>query len=102
MFTHGHVVRKHSAYTARAMAEEFGTVTFGHTHRLGMHYKRDGRGSIVATENGCLCAMDPEYISGIANWQQGFTIITQIDGMSSYEQVNIIDGKAIFRGRKWK
>lgn len=101
-FTHGHIVRKHSAYSARAMAEEYGTVLFGHTHRLGMHHKRDGRGDMIAIENGCLCELDPGYVKGIADWQQGFTVITYIDDHSAYEQVRIYNGQAIFRGKKWK
>jgi len=101
-FTHGHIIRKHSGYTARAMAEEYGTVLFGHTHRMGIYHRRDGRGNVVAIENGCLCKLDPEYLKGIANWQHGFTVVTHDDGQSSYEQVQFTDRKAIFRGKRWK
>lgn len=103
MFTHGHIVRKYSGYTAKAMAEEYGTVIFGHTHRLGIYYKRDGRGEVTAVENGCLCELSPEYITGVANWQQGFTVITtDRDQPAQFEQAKITDGKTMFRGRSWR
>jgi len=100
--THGHIVRKYSGYTAKAMAEEYGTVVFGHTHRLGIYHKRDGRGEVTAVENGCLCQLNPEYITGVANWQQGFTVITTDGDRSHFEQAKITEGKTIFRGRRWR
>lgn len=99
--THGHFARNHSGYTARAMAEGYGTVIFGHTHRLGAHYRRDGRGEIAAFENGCLCGLTPEFITGVADWQHGFSIITEHNGATAVEQVHILDGQAFFRGKRW-
>jgi len=98
---HGYVVRKHSGYTAKAMAETHGSVISGHTHRLGSHYRTDGRGQIMAFENGCLCDLSPEYITGIANWQHGFSIVTENSGNIGVEQIHIVDGLAYFRGKRW-
>jgi hypothetical protein len=45
----------------------------GHTHRLGAFYRTDRNGVNVAIENGCLCALDMEYMKGFPNWQLGFS-----------------------------
>ena len=42
VLTHGNVVRKHSAYTAKAMYEQYqSSGVSGHTHRLGRYSKTD-------------------------------------------------------------
>jgi len=73
LFKHGEIVRKYSAYTARAELEKEGVSgCSGHTHRLGAHFQTLRGGKYVWLETGCLC--DPkqaEYIEGTANWQQG-------------------------------
>jgi len=73
LFKHGSVVRKYSAYTARAELDREGVSGLsGHTHRLGMHFETLRGGKYVWMEAGCLC--DPkqaEYIDGTANWQPG-------------------------------
>lgn len=100
--THGHIVRKHSAYTARAMSEDYGCVISGHTHRLGSHYRTDRRGHVCAYENGCLASMgDVEFIKGTPNWQHGFSVLSENRGLLNVEQIQIHDGQAIFRGHKW-
>lgn len=72
--THGHMVQKHSGWTARAMLEQYNVNTIiGHTHRLGAFYRTDKKGTLIGFENGCLCEFEMEYVSGIANWQHGFS-----------------------------
>jgi hypothetical protein len=73
---HGSIVRKHSAYTAKAMADSKWTdIIVAHTHRIGTHAKTLENGRIVmAHECGCLCQYDAEYIEGHPNWQHAFAI----------------------------
>lgn len=99
--THGHMARKHSGQTAKAMLDDYGTsVIHNHTHRLGAVYKTDRGGEYVAFENGCLCALDPEYIPGVPNWQQGFSVGWVLEsGRFHFEQIAILDGKFIYGGR---
>lgn len=99
--THGSMVRRHSAYTARAHYERFGTsVLIGHTHRLGQYHIRTATADHVAIENGCLCSLSPEYDS-YPNWQQGFAFVhVHRDGLFSVEQVRILqESFAVFGGK---
>lgn len=74
-FKHGNVVRKFSSYSARGEFEKEGmSGCSGHTHRLGMYYHRLRGGEYVWLETGCGCLLDPEYIQGVSNWQQGFAV----------------------------
>lgn len=100
--THGHMVRKHSGYTAKAMLDEYGSsVIHNHTHRLGAIYKTDRSGPHVAFENGCLCRMDPEYIAGTPNWQHGFSVGWVLpDGRFHFEQIAVVDSAFVYGG-KW-
>jgi hypothetical protein len=80
-YTHGNIIRPHSAYSARGMVEKVaGSVIHGHTHRLGSHHVTGWNHEFAAWENGCLCRLDPceanRYTgAGHPNWQQGFSII---------------------------
>ncbi len=80
---HGDVVRRDSAFSAKGELEKekhsVSTIT-GHTHRLGTFYVRHRHGVIKAHENGCLCLLNPQYIKGIPNWQQGCTLVTHWGG----------------------
>ena len=75
-FTHGSLVRKHSAYSAKAMQEKTGgSLMMGHTHRLGAFFYTDWNGTRRAYENGCLCRMDLPWLKDKPNWQQGFSVV---------------------------
>lgn len=91
---HGVKVRSQSGYTARANVDDYGvSVITNHTHRFGRYYKRVGGRLVMGIENGCMCRLDPEYVDGAApNWHQGFGIITEVGGVSVYEEVHIIGG----------
>lgn len=82
LIKHGAVVRKDSAFSAKGELERerhtISTIT-GHTHRLGTHYVRTRRGLVKAHENGCLCILDPEYVT-FPNWQLGLTVTTHWGG----------------------
>jgi hypothetical protein len=76
LFKHGNVVRRYSSYSAKGEFEKEGmSGCSGHTHRLGMYFHRVRGGEYVWMESGCGCELDPEYISGISNWQHGFLVI---------------------------
>ncbi|KKL53873.1 hypothetical protein LCGC14_2271060 [marine sediment metagenome] len=73
--THGDVIRAHSGYAAKGMSDKHGGCGMhGHTHRLGSYYKRDRFGMFGWWENGCLCNLEPDWISH-PNWQQGFSLV---------------------------
>lgn len=80
---HGEVVRQYSAFSAKGELERekhaISTIT-GHTHRKGTYYVKTRHGLVAAYENGCLCQMNPKYIKGIPNWQQGVSLTTHWGG----------------------
>jgi hypothetical protein len=99
--THGHMARKHSGWTAKAMMEDLGTsVIHNHTHRLGAIYKSDRSGSYIAYENGSLCRLDPEFIHGTPNWQHGFSVGWLLpNGKFHTEQIAVQEGVFNYGGR---
>lgn len=69
---HGDMVRKFSGYTARGELEKHDSSGIcGHVHRLSCYYYRTPERYLAWYESGCLCDLNPEYISE-PNWQQGF------------------------------
>lgn len=106
-FTHGSLARKWSCYTARGMVEKVGgSVGHGHSHRLGTFHQTTWSGNhYKGFENGCLCSMEPEYIEGTPDWQQGFSLVTFRYSKSldrwifCVEQAEILpSGEYLFRG----
>lgn len=96
---HGSVVRQQSAYTARAMLEKRGMSGIsGHTHRMGSHYLTNMSGSYAWFECGCLCNLNPEYVVGQPNWQNGFSIgyFKKSSNRFNIEQVPIVNDKASY------
>lgn len=105
MVTHGEVVRTHSAYSAKAHFDKYGTsVIHGHTHRMGWYCHTNVGGAHGAWENGCLCRLDGLGYAHNPNWQQGFAVIHVGDrGMFSVQQCLILDRKEFFYGNKlWR
>lgn len=101
MVTHGSLVSKHSGQTGRNHMEKYGTsILVGHTHRLGVYYRRDVRGVHAAYENGCLCQLNPEY-DHFPNWQQGFSVV-HVDegGFFNVQQIPILNRKCFFYGNQ--
>src|SRR3972149_635261 len=101
MVTHGNMVSKHSGLTARAHFDKYGTsILIGHTHRLGVYYKRDSRGVHGAWENGCLCKMTPEYAQ-YPNWQQGFSVVhVSANGLFNVQQIPLLPGPSFMYGNE--
>lgn len=74
IFKHGDAVRKWSGYTAKAMLEKENTSGIsGHVHRAGQSYLTTRGVHKVWTENGCICDLNPEYVSN-PNWQHAISI----------------------------
>lgn len=98
LFVHGRYISKHSAYSIKRELEARAfqiSVLMGHTHRIG-NYNITGYKSVIrGYEIGCLCK-DQEYQAS-PNWQRGFAVITE----NHVEQVMILKGKTIFRGKKY-
>lgn len=88
---HGAVIRKWSAYTARAELEKEKyaiSVLSGHTHRGGSFYTATRHGVAQAHECFCLCELDPEYVNR-PDWQQGIMLATISNQGLSVEPVLI-------------
>lgn len=97
---HGSVVRKLSAYTARAEWEKYGkSGSSGHTHRLGLFMHRDHNGAHCWVETGCTCVLNPEYVED-PDWMHGCLVLTfePETGAFQAEPVYIHHGSATFRG----
>jgi len=75
-------------------------VMHGHTHRQGSSMRRvpaiGSRGGqvIKAYEIGCLCRLDPGYVS-VPDWTQGFAIVVEGEGRYGVELVTIEEGAAV-------
>ncbi len=105
--THGSVVRRHSAMSAKGELEaDFysSTMLSGHTHRGGSHYATTRNGMVSAHECFCLCGLEPPYDPS-PNWQQGITLATLHDNIPAIEQVPFTrkNGKVIayWRGKEY-
>lgn len=107
LITHGDIVRKHSAYTAKAALENnFHAVSMmtGHTHRGGAHYITTRNGVVQSHECFCLCSLEPEYMQH-PNWQQGIVLAEVTRTRLSIEPIPFFRhrGKvrAIWRGKEY-
>lgn len=101
MYTHGSLVRKWSAYSARAHWEKYGCcVMHGHTHRLGTFFHRAVSDTYGAWENGCLCRLDPEY-TYTPDWQQGWSAIWTFKEYFHVEQIHLIKGRFNYHGKMY-
>lgn len=100
--THGRVVRKHSAFSAKAEWEGNGCSTLtGHTHRIGRYSVTLRGGTYASFENACLCSLNPEYIKGVPNWQHGCSIVhVSPNGLFNVNQIDILKRSSLFYGGK--
>ena len=102
--THGSVVRMHSGWSAKAHFDKRGgSVMIGHTHRLGIYYRTNAKGTHAAYENGCLCRLDTEYVQD-PDWQQGLSVVRVGEkGFFNVQQVPIINRNFMMYGNKvWR
>lgn len=118
---HGDKVRSNGS-TASAYANALPHIStiFGHIHRLEVQYKtvhdHDGPIRSANVSPGCLCRVDgavPSTNSGVGsdgrpatrweNWQQGMAVVWYTDdGKFHVEPIHIMDGWAIYKGRKFE
>jgi UDP-2,3-diacylglucosamine pyrophosphatase LpxH len=100
--THGTMVRKHAGYTARAEFEKNGCSGIsGHTHRDGKYTVRNRNGHFVWYENYCMCDLNAEYIEGLANWTQGWSMLHTVNKRQYMEQIAVINHRYIYGGKEW-
>jgi hypothetical protein len=101
---HFNIARKDSGASARALLLDRGcSVIQAHTHKLSAIYKRKrGTGEqIAAWEMGCLCDLNPEYVTS-PDWQQGFaTITTCSSGRYHVALHEILGGELLAGGRRY-
>jgi UDP-2,3-diacylglucosamine pyrophosphatase LpxH len=98
LYTHGTLVRKWSAGSAKGHFEKYGCcVIHGHTHRLGAFSHRDINTVFGAWENGCLCDMNPDYCTA-PDWQQGWSVVWTRGDFFSVEQIHLIKGRYCYHG----
>ena len=91
LVAHWSRVSKHSAYTAKALIDDYGKSHIqGHTHRLGTHFRTLADRTLVGYEGGCLCRLSVNYME-FPNWQHGFhTITIAPDDIFQVQQIPII------------
>ena len=103
MIYHGTIVRQDAGYTAKAEhLKNGGSGISGHTHRDGKYTKRNRAGHFVWYENFCLCDLDAEYIDGVANWTQGWSVLHTVGSRQYVEQIPVINHKYIYGGKEIK
>jgi len=101
-FTHGEVVRQHSSYSAKAEYDRRGgSGCMGHVHRMGCFCKTTSRGTFGWWEDGCACDLNPEYVAGTPNWQNGFSVIYFDDNAYDVHPVYVNKGKFRYNGTKY-
>jgi UDP-2,3-diacylglucosamine pyrophosphatase LpxH len=100
-FMHGDKLSKHSGWTAQKMRAEYGTnVICGHSHRTGKSNRTDLSGNSGGWESGCFCDLNPEYMEGIANWQQGMSVVQYYKDKIFYvHNIDIVYYSFLYNGK---
>lgn len=104
LWKHGDLVRKFGAYTAKnELAKEGVSGASGHTHRLGQTFLTQRGGEYTWIEGGCLCTLRPDYINGIADWQQGCSLVSFLPGKTNFRASlhPVIDGVIAYGDREF-
>lgn len=100
---HGNIVANRSGYTASRELDKAGISGISaHTHRLGQVFRTNYGGMFTWLESGCLCEDDPEYISGVPDWQHGMAYGYWRTGDERFtvHTLPIINGRAVYGGRE--
>lgn len=96
---HGDRVSKHAGATARMEFERhLVSGISGHTHRAGRHDVVGHSKDFHWVENGCLCELNPEYISGKPNWQQAISLVEYNRDRTHVRLIPILGRKLIVDG----
>jgi predicted phosphodiesterase len=100
---HGTLIRKHAGWSAKAELESAGiSGVSGHTHRLGV-FRLGGYRPLQWAEGGCLCGLNPDYVVGTPNWQQG-AVVGQFSTKThafALEEVQAFGGMLLYGGRRY-
>lgn len=100
---HGNIVANKSGYTAMRELDKSGISGISaHTHRLGQVFRTNYGGMYTWLESGCLCDDNPEYISGVPDWQHGMAYGYWRTGDERFtvHTLPIINGRAVYGGRE--
>ena len=90
---------KNSAYTAKALVEQYKmNIVQGHTHRLGVYYTTGAKETLIGIEGGCLCQIRPSYVN-LPDWQSGLLMARDHQNI---EMIYINEGRALYRGKVYK
>lgn len=98
---HADMSRKEAGATAKGLRDELGcNIITGHTHKIAMSPRTYLQGSLVGVEAGCLCQLNPDYLSN-PNWQQGVVYVETNDDFTEFTIYPIMfrDYKFFFGGR---
>jgi len=96
IFSHLDRANKYGGYTAKNLGLDIGKpVVHTHTHKVGHVAMRD----VDFYDNGCLCELDADYLSGPSPWRQAFMIVDYIDNQPHFTQIPITDHKFVFNGK---
>jgi predicted phosphodiesterase len=97
--THGSRISRHAGSTARMEFDaHLMSGVSGHTHRVGRYDVSGAGGEYSWIEQGCLCQLEADYITGVPNWQNGLAIIEYSAHRFLTREVRIIDRKLILDG----
>lgn len=106
---HGSSARKHSGWSVKAELEkEFYSVNvlIGHCHRAAEIFVTTRRGMVKGVEGFCLCDLNPSYVVGNPNWQQGITLASVNDETVDFELIPFerTGGylRAVWRGKEYR
>ena len=94
--THGKMLGSKSGLTAiKEIEKHFMSGASGHVHRLAKFITRKAGRKFVWLETGCLCDLNPEYMSD-PDWQQGFVVVRFEDGkLYKAETIEIENGEIL-------
>lgn len=99
---HGSLVMQEAGYTAKAERLKNGCSGIsGHTHRDGKSPRRHRGGQLCWWENFCMCGLEPEYVEGVANWTQGWSMVTTVGKRPDVEPIAVLGGRYLYRGKEY-
>jgi predicted phosphodiesterase len=102
VITHGSRISRHAGSTARMEFDaHLMSGVSGHTHRVGRYDVSGLGGNYSWIEQGCLCQLEADYITGVPNWQQGFAIIEYSAHRFATREIRIVDHRVIVDGRDY-
>lgn len=100
---HGTEMSSINGSTARAeLNKNWISGISGHVHR-SEQARRNAHRSGIWGVSGCMCRLDPDYITGMPNWDQGIIMVevSNLSGRHSITNIPMVDGKLRFGGRSY-